>query len=997
MAGVYCCLRGTAGDHMMATGLPDLRQASEAEEGNEECSGKKKSKFKTFKNFFAKKKRKDPATPRGESSLKPCQSSSDVNLPELSTALPNSEAGSQSSIGNRAVSHDSIFIPEVSISSSAPVRVMSQENMPGRVKALQLQLQQNIHLTSPGMLISTKKVDDAGTLSEDDGLPRSPPEISSLHAILRCSTPKSAASVERHSSLSLGGTGSEDEEQISSKPSSRPLSPLSPLAFMTTISDSLPVDFSSPANPFACLDNSAAKHKIAVNPRRQKFFAKQKKPTIREDSKMPKFILPGSKDERDPVTSSANDFQTENKEEIDLLAQCNDLKHETNGDEFMETVSKSSKIHEVPHSHSPEHGGNALDQNGAVLPKTTSKQTLDPEMLLTSDGVYSSEKPPNMQVLSPGIMLMHDEDFKSTLEKSCMDNEENAVLSLPMFPMTITESEECSETISRAKGGAIFENMEEAVHPINADTPPSEGKISAEIHTERSEVGNGGNAVQSEHGSKSKEAKCKSSVVPHDDALHLFKETERQEENILTDNSIMREVVDTSLLNNKVEHQQASSDELTDNTWCISEVPLEELFIQSEPSTLQLLDVQGQSEHSIPDKSLQKDNRLVNQGSAKFSIASAWQRSLLEANRKNEGLNADCSFQAPQKPELCKENVSEGSSNQGTGGLLKYQQFFDQPLKMKFAGARPAATEKPCLQNITKPQTKADLDTKGNPFGVKLRRTSPLLKYSAENNSEHVVVDSEQAVGSKPHAGIQTPTAQAIGARGSRQAEADTVNTVKEDNDKLFLESHRNRCRLLGKADSVDVSTELVTQEKDNTPQEKTERKDRQTQLDFSKASERKPQLVKCAAAEDASCGVNCSEPVWVSMARQKQKGFQGQYSGMQDRPQPLEDRFSVQIDAKKEAKKPQLGKNGNKNPLPSFQAKELKTHAKEEDESNTITPFGHGSQLQPKAQAYGMGMREKRPTPNVKIAPLATVQPPWLAIAKKKAKAWSDMPQTVQ
>ncbi|XP_048461039.1 capping protein-inhibiting regulator of actin dynamics [Rhincodon typus] len=983
----------------MATGLPDIRQTSEAAECSEECSGKKKSKFKTFKNFFAKKKRKDPAVPRGESSLKPCQSSSDVNLPEPSTALPDSEAGSQSSIGNRAVSHDSIFIPEVSISNSAPVRVMSQENMPGRVKALQLQLQQNIHLASPGMLISAKKADDTGTLSEDDGLPRSPPEISSLHAILRCSTPKCAASVERHSSLSLGGTGSEDEEQISSKPSSRPLSPLSPLVFMTTISDSLPVDFSSPANPFACLDNSAAKHKIAVNPRRQKFFAKLKKPTMREDSKIPKFILIGSKDEGDSVMSSASDSQDENKEEIDLLAQHDDLKHETNGDEFAETVSKSSKILEVPHSHSPEPedtSGNAVDQNGAVLPTTTSQQILDPEALLPSDSIPSSEKHPNIQGLLPGMMLMHDEDFKSTFEKSCTEKEENAVSPLPVLPMAITESEECSETINRAKGGAAFENMEEDMQPFNADTGPSEERITVEIHTEESEVQNGANAVQSEHGSTSKQTKVESSVVPPDDAFHSFKET-GQEENILTDELRTGETVITSLLNNWADNQLASCNELTDNIGFISEVPLEELLIQSEPSTPQLLDVQGQSEHSIPDVPLQKDNRLVNQGSVKFSIASAWQRSLLEAKRKHEGLNTDCSPLTPHKPELCKEIVNEVSSNQGTGSPLKYQWFINQPLKMKYPRTGPASAEKPCLQNITKPQTKSELDAKGNPFGVKLRRTSPLHKYSTESNSEHVIVNSQQAAGSKTHAGVQTSMAEGIITKGNRQAETATVNTTQKDNDKLFLESHRNRYQPLGKADSVDVTTELVTQEKDNAAQDKSERKDLQTQLDFGKASERKPQLVKCAATEGASSGASSSEPVWVSMARQKQKGFQGQYSGTQDRPQPLEDRFSVSTDMKKEATKPLWGKDGNKSSLSSFQSKELKTNVKEEDQSNTKTLLGHGSQLQPKAQACGMGIREKRPTPNVKIAPLVTVQPPWLAIAKKKAKAWSDMPQAVQ
>lgn len=48
----------------------------------------------------------------------------------------------------------------------------------------QLQLQQNVRLGSPPLVISGKKLEDAGAVSEDDGLPRSPPDISTLHEVL---------------------------------------------------------------------------------------------------------------------------------------------------------------------------------------------------------------------------------------------------------------------------------------------------------------------------------------------------------------------------------------------------------------------------------------------------------------------------------------------------------------------------------------------------------------------------------------------------------------------------------------------------------------------------------------------------------------------------------------------------------------------------------------------------------------------------------------------
>lgn len=54
----------------------------------------------------------------------------------------------------------------------------------------QLQLQQNIRLGSPPLVITGKKLEDAGAVSEDDGLPRSLPEMSTLHEVLTVSPNK---------------------------------------------------------------------------------------------------------------------------------------------------------------------------------------------------------------------------------------------------------------------------------------------------------------------------------------------------------------------------------------------------------------------------------------------------------------------------------------------------------------------------------------------------------------------------------------------------------------------------------------------------------------------------------------------------------------------------------------------------------------------------------------------------------------------------------------
>lgn len=49
---------------------------------------------------------------------------------------------------------------------------------------LQLQLKQAIRLGSPPSLMCVKKMEDAGTTSEDDGLPCSPPEYTTPQAAM---------------------------------------------------------------------------------------------------------------------------------------------------------------------------------------------------------------------------------------------------------------------------------------------------------------------------------------------------------------------------------------------------------------------------------------------------------------------------------------------------------------------------------------------------------------------------------------------------------------------------------------------------------------------------------------------------------------------------------------------------------------------------------------------------------------------------------------------
>ncbi|EPQ05217.1 Testis-specific protein 10 protein [Myotis brandtii] len=236
---------------MISTRVMDFKLREAAEGLGEDSTGKKKSKFKTFKKLFGKKKRKESPSSAGGSAWKQSQAKSELIAIEAGPVGYDSEdelEESRGALGGRALSHDSIFIPESGQDPARPVRVFSQENVCDRIKALQLKIQCNVKMgppPAPGGL-PAKRGDDPGMSSEDDGLPRSPPEMSLLHDIGPSTTIKaSTACAPRVHRTHHGG-----------QPGLRCVAPVA--------------DFSCPPESSSCLDNSAAKHKLLVKPRNQR-------------------------------------------------------------------------------------------------------------------------------------------------------------------------------------------------------------------------------------------------------------------------------------------------------------------------------------------------------------------------------------------------------------------------------------------------------------------------------------------------------------------------------------------------------------------------------------------------------------------------------------------------------------------------------------------------------------------------------------------------------
>uniref|UniRef100_A0A8C6GIV4 Capping protein inhibiting regulator of actin like n=1 Tax=Mus spicilegus TaxID=10103 RepID=A0A8C6GIV4_MUSSI len=240
---------------MISTRVMDIKLREAAEGLGEDGAGKKKSKFKTFKKLFGKKKRKESPSPTGNSAWKQNPAKSEVIAIEESGPVYDSEdelEESRGTMGSRALSHDSIFFPESGQDPARPVRVFSQENVCDRIKALQLKIQCNVKMGPPppgGLPI--KRAEETGMSSEDDGLPRSPPEMSLLHDVGPGTTIKILVSSSRPQSPDHMSDAS-----ISSRTLDGSLAPV--------------VDFSHPPEFSSCLDNSAAKHKLLVKPRNQR-------------------------------------------------------------------------------------------------------------------------------------------------------------------------------------------------------------------------------------------------------------------------------------------------------------------------------------------------------------------------------------------------------------------------------------------------------------------------------------------------------------------------------------------------------------------------------------------------------------------------------------------------------------------------------------------------------------------------------------------------------
>ncbi|XP_072252821.1 uncharacterized protein cracdla [Leuresthes tenuis] len=247
------------------------------EESTDDIPGHKNSKRKYLKFRHIRRSKRTGA----EENPKLSQSASDITAGKELGSDENL-ACSEGLMGSRALSHDSIFLAAQAQTDDEPGRVLSQENVHSKIKALQMKLQlQKMHFGPPAMFLPVKNPEEVGSRSEDS-LHHSSYHSSGEDVTLTTTTSQPV-------SCSLSPTIKFAPNKSLPPTQSRPFS-LSGPPNSSSSNVEVPSDFGTPAQFPGCLDTSAARHRMSIKPRNQRASMK-KKPSSVSQSDFPLHTL----------------------------------------------------------------------------------------------------------------------------------------------------------------------------------------------------------------------------------------------------------------------------------------------------------------------------------------------------------------------------------------------------------------------------------------------------------------------------------------------------------------------------------------------------------------------------------------------------------------------------------------------------------------------------------------------------------------------------------
>ncbi|XP_059372403.1 CRACD-like protein isoform X2 [Carassius carassius] len=931
---------------IMASGSPDVTVTTEPSEAAEECSGKKKSKFQTFKNFFVKKKRKESPAPSSESGLKASQSSDDINTsePTISHANSDNDCGSKISMGSKTMSHDSVFVTDSPSSETHEGLGESQDSIHGKVKSLQLQLKQAIRLGSPPSLQCGRKGEDTGALSEDDGLPCSTVLATPLHSSVDLT----------QSSLSIEASESEDD-QMSCEASSRPGTP----------QGSVPADFSLPASSVSCLDSSAARHRIAVKASacaKRKPVSRQmldKRRDLRErvllrdtEDKLRMMVTTIGEEHKDLPGEQVNDSDRESfaseqeEEEVSDSSQCQKTSPTSSisaGDisEGEEHVPGEDHVpkYEIPESSWESPVTLELQADDFLL--DTGCEVVPEEQGSLLEEVLSSLKSP----LASGLALEHEnmllqregqdisgESVAAQLEEDLLNPSEPTVSTKEPAPLPDSLSESSVDSEEIAEETTEEEELLEVPESAEEESVDATHQVSEDDVEKQADEAE--SAKESQVLLESPKAFAVCEKERDEDVVEDEAELERQNKEGADEDDELTVVEPEMQKNctNDVKHQEAGG-----GTGSL-EPEKDETAADEREST-------AVNAENVPESTPTVRDDVWTSAETNDEPEALAETLLSTVSPVLESPLLHSQFSSPSVSPVEQEEDVSGEPQEVSSGKIQgasEQQVLETPTKepMRMLEVRPRFTIAPAWQrslasggtqeqtqtiSLVLPETNASNESPQttelikparaqssptlpvqketppeNPFGVRLRKTPVLRRYGLDGDSPWTPTQTESSAAQETQEHEQSDRKPILLKKPDLLA--DTVMSVRKIPDTVGRIS-------VGGTDS----------------------------------------------------------PSWISVARQKQRNF------IESSPENSPEKLPAQGDSSDSLSNPIAKEQPARpcSPLQVFCSLEL---------SNTSTVE-----------------KESKRSTIPSTAPLAQDEPPWLALAKKKAKAWSEMPQIVQ
>ncbi|XP_010897841.2 uncharacterized protein KIAA1211-like isoform X2 [Esox lucius] len=995
MAGFYGCLRGKNNDlSIMASGPSDVMTPQDSADATEECTGKKKSRFQTFKNFFAKKKRKESASPAGDSGLKSSQSSDNVNVSEPGVFIRSEKdkgSGSKINLGNKALSHDSVFVSDSPMSEGTEGLGASQDSIHGKVKSLQFQLKQTIGLGSPTLYV--KKGDDAGTLSEDDGLPCSPPEYSTLHTVLGGVSHRSSGLMQRNSSLSLEGTDS-DEDQMSYEAGSRSVSPLV----------SLPIDFSLPASPVGCLDNSAARHRLDV---RQKACIKTRKPTTRVDGRsegesiqeegLGSLITSSVAEDEEDVECMQTGTPEEGEEQDERSDPEEDNEHGDKQEVSQTQDAPSPSIQNDSGSEECIHGqaeGPAPQLHTQTAHFTGSLDSLEPptgdddDLLLDSgceaaDGgsllqeVLNSLKGP----LTSGLVL-ETEEVQLEVRAESWVNERAAQPETPSLPLNPTPKQETSLptedpscTTESHQEGEPYESEDLVVEHF---LPKKEKEVAEETHPEYLTEEDQDMPLVDMEKEKKVSKEYKAEVEENNN------ETNQKEEEIDEEHErVWREEVDEDEeyerrgREEEEKVDQEMDDEGSKEEEPVSELPVHTAYLETEeeedisPTSVDDdaqqvpdIDTDPETARESPELPAELADPQVTEPTCASPLESL-QTSTTEPyhhpdqDQDEPSVTSHAAGPEPGPREPCGEQTTtEDHGKPFSGSEQCRPRFTIAPAWQRVATKDPTSLSPPPTPSGPAP---GPVDTGDTAKGDSPSREEPLSPVVSE-----VPASPSQIQRTTIIPPIDTPPATPVAQEEGTPENLFGVRLRKTSLGMLRLGSE-SETPPASPAHSVFIEPQRASCA-DPQPNSRPALPRKPTELDCIVKPKRKPDLSVGRVPSGGS-----DSPSWISVARQKQRIF---------KENSLEETTEKKAPSEMEE---------TKTSIPALTSHVLKDTTKLPGSSVKVLCSLESSKPTLVDNEGKRALAHPAPTS------LGQDEPPWMALAKKKAKAWSEMPQIVQ